>query len=627
MRMKNLATFLVLLCICSINYAQKKTFHTVVGNTGNDSITSADVTDDDGFVIAGTIKPVDSLNKTQALVVKLDELLHIQWQKTYDAQNSGYNYNTFGATIQTKNGGYILTGSSSVTAESAAYISIIKLNKDGNFQWSDYFNMGVPATSKTVLQTYDDGFVIAGNIQSVGTAGSDIFLAKVDKNGVLLWGKKIGTALNASDSIESIIQTKDSGIVVTGNTHRDIAKMFVMKLSKTGTVLWANTYEDPSPIYAAISRSSVATKNNQILITGTLFSEYFLGNAMIVMKLNQDGTLANGKLFGKSKQGLEPFKTKEDKFGNLITMGRAWKTRDYANTQRPYFLKIDSTVAENIIYSRKHNSRELYSTLNIGRRKRSNYFLTATTDKRSYGLNDFGIHTVFTDGTTSCITSKDIVLETIAWNPKIVASEKAETNITKGSFALVEKVSTYAQVHILCATSNDTVSLALNAWAVSGFNRLQWISHEEEAIGKDFVIERSSDGIHFNNLATVHDDSYSDLQPLVGINYYRIRFVQANGSNGYSDIKTITIHSAFSATVSSNPVTTNTLLLNFNSETSAAAQLTILNTAGKTMLTQKTDIIKGTQNKKIDVSAFANGVYFIKITSGAAQVTLKFAKQ
>jgi len=348
---------------------------------------------------------------------------------------------------------------------------------------------------------------------------------------------------------------------------------------------------------------------------------------MIVMKLNQDGTLADGKLFGKSKQGLEPFKTREDKFGNLITLGRAWKTRDYANTQRPYFLKIDSTAAENIIYSKKHNSRELYSTLNIGRRKRSNYFLTATTDKRSYGLNDFGIHTVFTDGTTSCITSKDVVLETIAWNPKIVASEKAETNITKGSFALVEKVSTYAQVHILCATSNDTVSVALNAWAVSGINHLQWIAHEEVSGTTGFVIERSPDGIHFKQLGTTHDDSYSDFHALEGINYYRIGFIQANGSSSYSDIKAVASYAPFSAAVISNPVTTNTLLLSINSKTLSTAQFTIINTAGKTMLTQKTDIIKGTQNKKIDVSAFANGVYFIKITAGVAQVTLKFAKQ
>ena len=404
--------------------------------------------------------------------------------------------------------------------------------------------------------------------------------------------------------------------------------MFVLKLDKNGNILWVNTYEDPSPTYAAIGRSSVATKNNQILITGTLFSPYFLGNAMIVMKLNQDGTLANGKLFGRNKQGIEPFKTKEDKLGNLVTLGRAWKTRDYTNTQRPYFLKIDSTVAENIIYSKRHNSRELYSTLNIGRRKRSNYFLTGTTDKRSYGLNDFGIHTVFTDGTTSCITSKDLVLETISWNPKIIASDKTETNITTGSFALVEKVSTYAQVHILCATSNDTVSLALNAWAVNAINRLQWITGEaQETTATDFAIERSADGTNFKQIATTQTGSYSDLKPLAGINYYRIRFTQANGSSGYSDIKIVAKNTPFNAVVFTNPVTENSLILNINNEKPTTIQFIITNTAGKIMLTQKTNITAGTHTKKLNVSAFANGVYFIKIISDAEQVTLKFVKQ
>ncbi|MEP7319242.1 MAG: T9SS type A sorting domain-containing protein [Panacibacter sp.] len=625
--MKNISSILVLLILVHISYAQKKTFHTVLGSTGDDIATSADVTDDNGFIMAGIIKPYDSVDKTQALVVKLDELLKIQWQKTYDAQNSGYNYNTFGAVLQTKNGGYVLTGTSSVDARSAAFISIIKLNKDGNFQWSNFFKMGVPAASKLVLQTHDDGFVIAGNIKNSDTSGSDIFLAKFDKNGVLMWGKRVGSSLNAEDSIESMVQTQDSGLVITGNTYRGISKIFVLKLDKNGGILWLNTYEDESPVYTAVARTTVATKNNQIFISGSLFSEYFLGNTFVAMKLNQDGTLANGKLFGRSKQGIEPFKTKEDKFGNLVTMGRAWKTRDFENTQRPFFLKIDSTVNANIIYSKKHNSTELYSTLNIGKRKKSNYFVTGTTDKRSFGGNDFGLHTIFTNGTTGCITSKDLILETIPWNPKITASEKTQSDITTGSFALVEKVSTYAQVHILCATSNDTTAITFNARAISGSNMLQWVTDDEETNSKDFVIERSTDGIHFKQLAVMHSGNYNDVKPLAGINYYRISFTQADGSNGYSDIKSLIPNAEFSTAVITNPVTSGNLALSISNVKTAILQLTIMNTEGKIMVNQKINVTAGIQNKMLDISALAGGMYFIKLTTNTKQVTLKFVKQ
>ncbi len=309
--MKNL-TVLFSFIVCSANlFAQKKTFHTVLGGTGDDISTSADRTEDNGYVMAGSIKPLGA-TATQAMVVKLNEKLEIEWQKTYDAQNSGFNENSFGGVIQTKTEGYILTGSSSVSVGSASYISIIKLNKDGSFKWSNYMNMGVAANSNSLLQTADKGFLIAGNMQSGGTSGSDIFIAKFDKSGNLAWGKTIGTALNANDSVESVIETTDSGFVLTGNTQQGLTKIQVLKLDKDGNFLWMNTYEDPLAVNNARAHCSVATKANKIFVTGSIFSNDFNGNAFLSMKLNQDGSLINSKLSGKNKQSIEPLKVVQD---------------------------------------------------------------------------------------------------------------------------------------------------------------------------------------------------------------------------------------------------------------------------------------------------------------------------
>ena len=187
--MKTLTAFFVLL-VCAIHLpAQKKTFHTVVGNSGDDISTSADLTEDRGYIVAGSIKPEGSI-ASQAMVIKLNENLEIEWQKTYDAQNSGFNENSFGGVIQTKTEGYILTGSSSVSAGSPSYVSIIKLNKDGSYKWSSYINMNAPASTNNLLETVDKGFLIAGNVQSGDTSASDMFVAKFDKSGGLVWGKK-----------------------------------------------------------------------------------------------------------------------------------------------------------------------------------------------------------------------------------------------------------------------------------------------------------------------------------------------------------------------------------------------------------------------------------------------------
>jgi hypothetical protein len=63
-----------------------------------------------------------------------------------------------------------------------------------------------------------------------------------------------------------------------------------------------------------------------------------------------------------------------------------------------------------------------------------------------------------------------------------------------------------------------------------------------------FVIEKSSLGLVFNDLAkitacgTIHSTtnySHLDPEPLVGVNYYRLKQVDADGQYSYSDVKTI----------------------------------------------------------------------------------------
>ena len=624
--MKNL-TVLFAFIVCTANlFAQKKTFHTVLGGTGDDISTSADRTEDNGYVMAGSIKPLGA-TATQAMVVKLNEKLEIEWQKTYDAQNSGFNENSFGGVIQTKTEGYILTGSSSVSTGSASYISIIKLNKDGSFKWSSYINMGVAASSNSLLQTADKGFLIAGNMQSGGTSGSDIFIAKFDKSGNLAWGKKIGTALNANDSVESVIETTDGGFVLTGNTQQGLTKILILKLDKDGNFLWLNTYEDPLAVNNARAHSAVATMSNNIFVTGTIFSNDFNGNAFLSMKLNQDGSLINSKLSGKNKKSIEPLKVVEDRSGNLVIMGKTWSTVKYEDSQRPYFLKLDSSINQNIIYSRKHNSKELYATLNLSRRKRGNYFVTAPTDKNTYGLNDFGLHTVFTDGTTACIPYKDLPLSTIDWAPKITSSGIIQSSLALGSFSLVENASTYAEVNILCAMPGNNKLMSFTALSTNTVNNLQWTTDEESEVS-NFTVERSADGKNFKPLATLNNtNNYTDLQPLAGINYYRLNIPQADGSVDYSEIKTLTNSRTFNASVLTNPVADNNLKLTVTSIKPAQVQIAIINTQGKTMLAQKINVAGTMQNKTFNISALANGIYFIKITGDKEQLTLKFVKQ
>lgn len=95
-----------------------------------------------------------------------------------------------------------------------------------------------------LIQTSDEGFAIAGYTESKGRGKGDMWLVKTDKDGEFLWDVTFGDQGN--DAINSVIETTDNGFLLAGyttsvrtNGKRDI---WVIKTNKTGKPLWQNTF-------------------------------------------------------------------------------------------------------------------------------------------------------------------------------------------------------------------------------------------------------------------------------------------------------------------------------------------------------------------------------------------------
>lgn len=84
-----------------------------------------------------------------------------------------------------------------------------------------------------------------------------------------------------------------------------------------------------------------------------------------------------------------------------------------------------------------------------------------------------------------------------------------------------------------------------------GINYIHW-STATESNCMLYVLERSADGVHFEELGDVPAQgntltttayAYTDKQPLDGVSYYRLRSVDFDLSTQYSDIITVTLES------------------------------------------------------------------------------------
>ena len=93
---------------------------------------------------------------------------------------------------QTSDGGYIIAGFTDSWGEGGGNVYLIKTDAEGNELWFNTFGGESTDWAKSVRQTTDGGYIIAGATESYGAGDFDIYLIKTDTAGNELWSKTFG---------------------------------------------------------------------------------------------------------------------------------------------------------------------------------------------------------------------------------------------------------------------------------------------------------------------------------------------------------------------------------------------------------------------------------------------------
>ena len=225
-------------------------------------------TSDNGFaVVAHNITGFDSdMNWiSELLFIKIDAQGTINWTKRIDV--TGGDFKSF---IQTSDGGYALAGDTTVTRHTlpdmptgskigdSRNFYLIKIDHEGNLQWSKTYGGINQDTANSLVQTDDGGYAMAGNTESFGAGANDAFLVKTDASGNLEWARDyggFGTAqyLNSTihqngifnDFANSLVQTNDGGLAFAGKAQWQSNSYYMAWLVKTdiyGNMQWNQTF-------------------------------------------------------------------------------------------------------------------------------------------------------------------------------------------------------------------------------------------------------------------------------------------------------------------------------------------------------------------------------------------------
>jgi Secretion system C-terminal sorting domain/Bacterial Ig domain len=220
-----------------------------------------------------------------------------------------------------------------------------------------------------------------------------------------------------------------------------------------------------------------------------------------------------------------------------------------------------------------------------------------------------GVTTAFTNGvgpTQPILIDPIDGLSLIVTIPFVAIDNAGKEDLTPGSVSLV--YSTVVPIKMISFT------VLPNGNQVN----LQWVVSDQINIS-NYEVEFSSNGIKFEKITTVTSNasltaSYNAIHtsPILGINYYRIKTIEKDGSFSYSDIRKVNFGKANTVIVYPNPTTTGIVNISFkNSMVGKPTLVSLFSVDGKLISVQ--NILNTNQTETIKISNLLNGIFILRI--------------
>ena len=163
----------------------------------------------------------------------------------------------------------------------------------------------------------------------------------------------------------------------------------------------------------------------------------------------------------------------------------------------------------------------------------------------------------------------------------------------------------------------------------NGAVKTAWVTTNEEAV-RQFEVERSADARSFaaagtvvaQNAAGTHDYQFTDVAPLKGISYYRLKMIDKDGTVSYSAIVAVNSGAKGVLLVYPNPAKSSLQVLH---PTAEKATVQVLSATGEKLLQQ--NVLSAATQTNLNISHLPAGSYLLQFTDGKTQNTIRFIKQ
>ncbi len=391
--MKKFILALVLVLITAVPQSLHAQWAMLYGGSGDDWANSVQQTSDGGYIVAGYTESFGE-GHSDVWVVKLSFAGDIEWQCTYGGiQNEGaYSIQ------ETSDGGYIVAGYTDSFGLGNTDIWILKLNSEGVIEWQCTFGGSGDDWANSVQQTSDGGYIIGGSSDSFGNGEVDFLVIKISSLGNVEWQDVYTPFVNSY--LRSIQETSDGGYITVGHIFPSLNNsidLLILKLDSIGRIEWQRYYGGSQDDWANAIQE---TSDGGYFVAG--YTESFgAGNLDFwVLKLTSIGNIAWERAYGRSGDDWAN-SAQQTSDGGFIVAGASDSFG--AGLSDFWLLKLSSSG--NIEWQKPYGDTGEEGAFSIQQTDDDGYVVAGTTDSYSVGDFDILVLKLYSDGAIdpSCV--------------------------------------------------------------------------------------------------------------------------------------------------------------------------------------------------------------------------------
>ncbi|HSF54281.1 MAG TPA: T9SS type A sorting domain-containing protein [Algoriphagus sp.] len=303
----------ILLLYSEFTTAQSPTFFKKYGGTSTDEAQSVALTSDGGYIIAGRTASAGA-DPSDIYLLRTDSLGDTLWTNAYGMLHFDAGF----AVQETYDGGFIIAGQlgePDTLFENLSDVFVFKTNPLGDADWTYSWNAGLGDCAYSVRQTTDSCYIVTGVLNAAVNGGVPTsFLLKLGGNGDSLWTRTFDTPSYS----KSVVQTIDGGYIICGQYGTPPATVvYLIRTNPWGDTMW--TKKGNLGFQYGWGEDILQTFDGNFIITGTAFNGS--EKNVYLSKIDESGNTIWTKYYGGAKDDFAYSVDKVDSGGFVITGG------------------------------------------------------------------------------------------------------------------------------------------------------------------------------------------------------------------------------------------------------------------------------------------------------------------